>query len=172
MPSPETFLDATKWMGIATLGLGAFAGLAFLTQWGIRFRLVGITGFCAVLTIGLFGLSFEPFVSTTVEGSVPYTTVFDSGASQLVIAVPADISDFALESTLRQAAINSFNPSQLSGGAQSPKIRARAIIHREPGISDLLYLGQVQPDSTSESGYRVTLDSSQLAKARAAFQDS
>ncbi|MEO0352627.1 MAG: Ycf51 family protein [Cyanobacteria bacterium P01_A01_bin.15] len=172
MPSPETFLDATKWMGLTTLGLGAVAVLAFLTQWGIRFRLVGITGFCAVLTIGLFGLSFEPFVSTTVEGSVPYTTVFDSGASQLVIAVPADISDFALESTLRQAAINSFNPSQLSGGAQSPKIRARAIIHREPGISDLLYLGQVQPDSTSESGYRVTLDSSQLAKARAAFQDS
>ncbi|MEM9978408.1 MAG: Ycf51 family protein [Cyanobacteria bacterium P01_D01_bin.2] len=172
MPSPETFLDATKWMGITTLVLGAVAALAFLTQWGIRFRLVGITGFCAVLTIGLFGLSFEPFVSTTVEGSVPYTTVFDSGASQLVIAVPADISDAALEATLRQAAINSFNPSQLSGGAQSPTIRARAIIHREPGISDLLYLGQVQPDSTSESGYRITLDSSQLARARAAIQDS
>ena len=167
MPTPETFLEATKWMGIATLALTALTALAFLTKWGIRFRLVGASAFCGVLTAGFLGLSFQPLVPITFEGSVPYTTVFDSGASQLVIAVPADITDAQLAATLQQAAVNSFNPSRLSGGVQGAMIRARAIVHRDPGISDLVYLGQVKPDADAELGYRVVLDRSALAKARA-----
>ena len=170
MPTPELFLEATKWMGLATIAFAVLAAIAFLAKWGIRFRLIGTTGFCGVLTAGLFGLSFQPLVPTVVEGAIPYATVFDSGASQLVIAVPADINESALEATLQQAAINSFNPSQLRAGGQTARIRARAIVHRDPGISDLLYLGQVQPDNTADSGYLVTIDRSELAKAKAAVQ--
>lgn len=159
-------------MGLTTLAFAALAALAYLAKWGIRFRLTGVTGFCGVLTAGLFGLSFQPLVTTTVEGSIPYTTVYDSGAAQLVIAVPADITNTELEATLQQAAINSFNPSRLSGGGQPPMIRARAIVHRDPGISDLLYLGTVQPDAGADSGYSVTLSRSDLEKARAALQNS
>ncbi|MGD1953312.1 MAG: DUF2518 family protein [Leptolyngbyaceae cyanobacterium] len=172
MPTPETFLEATKWMGLTTLAFAALAALAFVAKWGIRFRLVGVTGFCGVLTAGLFGLSFQPFVTTTVAGSVPYTTVYDSGAAQLVIAVPNDITNAELEATLEQAAINAFNPSRLGGGGQPQSIRARAIVHRDPGISDLLYLGQIQPTPQTETGYRITLSQSALKKARAALQDS
>lgn len=159
-------------MGLATLAFAALASLAFLAKWGIRFRLVGTTGFCGVLTAGLFGLSFQPLVTTTITGSIPYTIVYDSGAVQIVIAVPADITDAALEATLQQAAVNSFNPSRLGGGSQRPMIRARTIVHRDLGISDLLYLGKIQPDSESESGYEITLDRVELAKARATLQDS
>lgn len=161
-------------MGLTTLAFAALAALAYLAKWGIRFRLTGVTGFCGVLTAGLFGLSFQPLVTTTVEGSIPYTTVYDSGAAQLVIAVPASITDTELEATLQQAAINSFNPSRLStgGGGQAPMVRARTIVHREPGISDLLYIGKIQPDAESDSGYRITLSRSDLEKARAAGQSS
>lgn len=159
-------------MGLATLALGALAAIAFIAKWGIRFRLVGITGFCGVLTAGLFGLSFQPLVTTTVEGSVSYATVYDSGAAQVVIAVPADITETELEATLQQAAINSFNPSRLSGGSEGSLLRARTIVHRAPGISDLLYLGEVRPDADAESGYRVTISRSDMAKARAAAQAS
>ena len=172
MPTPETFLEATKWMGLTTLAFAALAALAFLAKWGIRFRLVGVTGFCGVLTAGLFGLSFQPFVTTTIGGSVSYTTVYDSGAAQLVIAVPADITDTELEATLEQAAINSFNPSRLGGDGQTPMIRARTIVHRDPGISDLLYLGQIQPDPQTEGGYKISLSQPALKKARAATQNS
>lgn len=159
-------------MGFATLAFAALAALAFLAKWGIRFRLVGATGFCGVLTAGLFGLSFQPLVNTAVTGAIPYTTVFDSGASQLVITVPADITDTELEATLQQAAINSFNPSQLDSAGQTPMVRARTIVHRDPGISDLLYLGKIQPDPQAESGYKITLARSELAKARAAAENS
>lgn len=172
MPTPEFFLEATKWMGLTTLAFAALAALAFLAKWGIRFRLVGVTGFCGVLTAGLFGLSFQPLVTTTIEGAIPYTTVYDSGAAQLVISVPVNITDTELEATLQQAAVNSFNPSRLGGGGQTPTVRARTIVHRDPGISDLLYLGEIQPDVQSESGYKITLSRSELAKARATLQDS
>lgn len=172
MPTPATFLEATKWMGFATLALAALTALAFLIKWGIRFRLVGISSFCGVLTVGLLGLSFQPLVPTTITGSVPYTTVFDSGAAQLVIAVPANITDDQLNATLQQAAMNSFNPSRLGGGDNGAMIRARTIVHRDPGISDLMYVGQVEPDSESELGYRVVLNRSALAKARATVQGS
>lgn len=172
MPTPAIFLEATKWMGLATLALAALTALAFLTKWGIRFRLVGISSFCGVLTAGLLGLSFQPLMPTIVAESVPYTTVFDSGAAQLVIAVPPSITNDQLEATLQQAAVNSFNPSRLSGAAKGAMIRARTIVHRAPGISDLVYVGQVEPDSASELGYRVILNSSALAKTRAAIQGS
>lgn len=145
MPSPDEFLLATRWVGIGTLALAALAGLAFALKWGIRFRLVGATGFAAVLTVGLLGLSFEPFSRTAVPGAIPYTTVYDSGASQIVVTVPPTISSETLDATLRQAASNLFKPYRLGLPGQKATIRARTIVHEPGGVSRLLYLGQVQP---------------------------
>jgi hypothetical protein len=145
MPTPDEFLTATQWAGLGTLALAALTALAFALQWGFRFRLVGATGFAVVLTVGLLGLSFEPFTRTAVPGALPYATVYDSGASQIVIAVPADISAEALDATLRQAASNLFKPYRLGLPGQVATIRARAIAHEPDGVSRLVYLGQVQP---------------------------
>ncbi|HIK45386.1 MAG TPA: Ycf51 family protein [Leptolyngbyaceae cyanobacterium M65_K2018_010] len=145
MPSPAEFSIAAQWAGIATLALGALAALGFVLSWGIRFRLVGAAGFAAVLTVGLFGLSFEPFTRTVIPGAAPYTTVYDSGASQIVIAVAPEVTPEALEATLRQAASNLFKPYRLGGPGQVATLRARAMVHEPGGISRLLYLGQIQP---------------------------
>ena len=145
MPTPAEFLVATQWAGIGTLALAALAALGFALKWGIRFRLVGAAGFAVVLTVGLLGLSFEPFTRTVVPGAVPYATVYDSGASQIVIAVPSTLPPEALEATLRQAASNLFKPYRLGVPGQTPTLRARAIVHEPGGVSRLLYLGQVQP---------------------------
>ena len=147
MFSPEQFLQATGWAAIITLALGALTAIAFLFKWGLRFRMVGATGLMGVLTVGLFGLSFQPFIRTAVPGAIPYETVFDSGSSQIVIAVPNSITATELEATLQQAASNLFKPSRLGGsGRQTPTIRARAIVHK-PGVSELVYVGQVTSDA-------------------------
>lgn len=169
MPTPETFLDAAKWMGIATVALALVSAIAFLAKWGIRFRLVGATGFSIVLTAGLFGLSFEPLSPVAVEGSIPYTTVFDSGAAQIVIKVPQTITESELEATLQQAAKNLLRASRLGRPGQAPTIRARTIVHKPGGISELLYLGQVQPDPTDDiNPYQIDIDSALLKAARSA----
>jgi Protein of function (DUF2518) len=170
MPTPELFLQATVWMGIATLAAAALTGLAFVLKWGWRFRLVGVTSFCGVLTAGLFGLSFEPFTPSTVVGSVPYKTVFDSGAAQVVIKVPPSITEPQLQATLQQAGQNLFRASRLNGIGQVPTIRARTILHPTNGVSELLYLGQVQPipDASTGNPMTVTIDAKLLAKVQAA----
>jgi len=166
MPTPEEFLEATKWAGIGTLALMALAGLAFVFKWGIRFRLVGAAGFAAVLTVGLLGLSFEPFTRTVIPGAVPFATVYDSGASNIVITVPSTISEAALDATLRQAASNLFKPYRLGVPGNGPTVRARTIIHEQGGVSRLMYLGQVKPDPSGSKGsdYQVTIDTQKLAQ--------
>jgi hypothetical protein len=169
MPTPELFLQATQWMAIVTLAFAALTGLAFFLQWAWRFRLVGVTSFCGVLTAGFLGLSFEPFTPATVVGSVPYTTVFDSGASQVVIKVSPTVTETQLQATLQQAGKNLFRSSRLNGIGQVPTIRARTILHPTDGVSELLYLGQVQPIADTQTGdaMTVTIDAKLLAKAKA-----
>jgi hypothetical protein len=157
MPTPAEFFEATKYMGAATLVMGGLTLLTFVFGWGFRFRLVGITGFMGVLTVGLFGLSFQPLVRTTVPGAVPFQTVYDSGGAQVVIKVPDTITESQLDATLRQAATNLFNPSRLGNQAEKATIRARAIRHEPGGRSRLLYLGQVQPVPNEATGESLTV---------------
>ncbi len=168
MLSPEQFFVTTGYFAIATLVFGVFTALAFLLKWSTRFRLVGATGFMGVLTVGLFGLSFQPLTRTPVAGAIPYTTVFDSGASQIVITVPNEITETELDATLRQAASNLLKPSRIGGSGQAkPIIRARAIAH-ESGTSELLYVGSVTAGTgrTDEAKTPVVnIDADALAKA-------
>ncbi|HSM83640.1 MAG TPA: Ycf51 family protein [Nodosilinea sp.] len=159
MFSPDEFLVATQWAALGTLALALLTVLGFVLKWGIRFRLVGATGFAVVLTVGLLGLSFEPFSRTAVPGAVPYATVYDSGASQIVITVPPTIAPDTLDATLRQAASNLFKPYRLGLPGQTATIRARTVVHDADGVSRLLYLGQVQPaPKGSEDPYQVSIN--------------
>jgi hypothetical protein len=144
MPTTADFITYTQWAGIATLGFAALTLLSFVLKWGIRFRLVGVTGFMLVLTSGLFALGLVPFSRTMVPGAVRFTTVYDSGAAQAVIAVPPTITPDQLDATLRQAASDLFSPGRLSRGQDKLTIRARTILHPEPGLSQPVFLGQIR----------------------------
>jgi hypothetical protein len=145
MLSTAEFLVIAKWSGITTIVFALLMLLGFAFKWGIRFRLVGTTGFMGVLTGGLFALSLVPIVPTTVPGAVRYVTVYDSGATQAVIVVPPTITESELDATLRQAASNLFSPGRLGrGGEQQLTILARVVLHPEDGISQPLVLGQIK----------------------------
>ncbi len=142
--SPETFLTLTQWAGILTLVCAILAGIGFVCKWGIRFRLVGTTGFMLVLTAGLFALSLVPITRVTIPGAVRYVVVYDNGANQAVISVPNGITASELEATLQQAASDLYSLGRGSQNDAKLTIRARTILHPKPGISQLLTLGQVQ----------------------------
>ncbi|MBD2436598.1 Ycf51 family protein [Nostoc sp. FACHB-110] len=141
----ENFLQYTQWSGIATLVFAALAVLAFIFKWGIRFRLVGTTGFMLVLTGGLFALSLVPLSRTVIPGAEKFTLVYDNGATQAVIAISPEISPTGLEATLRQAASNLYSYGRLGKRSDNVlTIRARTVIHPEPGVTVPLYLGQIK----------------------------
>lgn len=145
MLTTAEFLQYTQWSGIATLVFAALTVLSFILKWGIRFRLVGATGFMVVLTSGLFALSLAPLSRTVIPGAVRYSRVYDNGVTQAVIAIPPQISPSQLEATLRQAASDLYSSGRLgTRGDNQLTIRARTIVHPEPGVSVPLYLGQVK----------------------------
>lgn len=145
MPTTADFLNAAQWVGITTLACAALTVVAFIFKWGIRFRLVGATGFMGVLTGGLFALGLVPFTRTVIPGAVRFSTIYDNGATQTVIAVPPSINQSELEATLRQAASDLYSFGRLGKNNENQlTIRARTIIHPEPGVSKPLYIGQVK----------------------------
>ncbi|NJN85698.1 MAG: DUF2518 family protein [Leptolyngbyaceae cyanobacterium SL_7_1] len=144
MPSLSTFLLAAQWAGILTIAFALLTLLSFLLSWGIRFRLVGATGFMLVLTAGLFALSLVPISRTVVPGAVRFARVYDSGATQVVIAVPSSITPPELAATLQQAASDLFSSGRLSQGEAQMTIRVRTLLHPEAGLSKLVYLGEIR----------------------------
>ncbi|MFM7405760.1 MAG: Ycf51 family protein [Cuspidothrix sp.] len=144
MPSTTDFLQYTQWCGIATIVFAILTILAFILKWGFRFRLVGTTGFMLVLTAGLFSLSLVPLTRTVIPGAVQYTLVYDNGSNQTVIAIKPEITPTELEATLRQAASNLYSYGRLgTKGNNKLTVRARTVVHPEPGLSIPLYLGEV-----------------------------
>ncbi len=137
----------TQLAQICLISAGILALLTLVTwvrQLKIRFAMVGYTGFALVLAVGCFALGLGPFMRTTIPGAASYTTVYDQGANQAVIAVAPTITPEALTLTLQQAALNLSTSGRFSTGSPYLTIKARTVTHPEAGISQLNYLGQLQ----------------------------
>jgi hypothetical protein len=152
------FLTFAQWSGILTLACGIIAILGFIFKWGIRFRLVGITGFMLVLTGGLFALGLVPFTRTVIPGAARFSRVYDNGGNQAVIAVSPQLTESELEATLRQAASDLFSYGRLGGANNQLTIRARTIIHPEPGVSKPLFLGQAKRSLATRNDQQMAVE--------------
>lgn len=158
MFSTEQLQTYTLWSGYLTLFCAGLAVLAWLFQWGIRFRLVGVTGFMGVLTGGLFALSLGFYSRPVVPDAVKFSRVFDTGGTNVVIAVAPEINETQLRATLEQAALDLYSSGRLSQGAGKMTIRLRTVLHAEPGISKLLYLGQVKRSLLSRQDAQLDIE--------------
>lgn len=166
MFSTEQLLTYTRWSGYLTLFFAALAVLGWLLKWGIRFRLVGVTGFMMVLTGGIFALSLGLYNRPTIPDAVHFSRVFDTGGSELVIAIPPDLTETQLRATMQQAAADLYSPGRLSQGTDKMTIRVRTVLHPEPGVSQPLYLGQIRRSlfSRKDDNPEIEIFSEQLAK--------
>lgn len=145
MELPLDFATYVKWSGIATIAFFVLTIVAFIAGWGFRFRLVGVTSFMGVLTAGIFGLGLGLFTPTEVEGAVKYSLVYDSGANQAVISLPATVTPSEVEATLKKAGKNLFSYGRVGTGEDDRfTVRARTLIHPKPGLSVPLYLGEIK----------------------------
>ncbi len=144
MFEPAQLLTDAQWSGILTIVVGILAVLGFVLKWGFRFRLVGITGFMAVLTTGIFALSLAIYTRPNVPGALHYSRIFDTASSQVVVVVPPTVTEPQVEATLRQAAIDLYSPGRMSQGEPLLTIRLRTNVHPEPGVSEPLYLGEIR----------------------------
>lgn len=142
--SSTDLVTYAQWSGYFTLFCAVIAVLGLVLKWGIRFRLIGVTGFMVVLTAGLFALSLGLYSRPVIPGAGKFTRVFDNGSTNLVITVSPKITETELEATLRQAASDLYSPGRLAQGTEKMTIRARTVLHPQPGVSQPLYLGEVK----------------------------
>jgi hypothetical protein len=132
-------------LGIFVLCCALLTGIAFARQWTWRFRMVGVTSFAVLLTIGCLTLSINPLTHESIPDAVRYSLVYDRMGPQAVISVPQDITETQLEATLRQAAANLFSPGRNGGGVSKDlTIRVRTVLHPVEGVSQPLYIGQIR----------------------------
>jgi hypothetical protein len=143
-PIPTDLSFYIKGTGIATLVFLVFTILAFIFKWGFRFRLVGATSFTAVVTASFFALNLGLFTRTIVPGAVRYSLVYDNAADKVVIAVPPDVTESQVEATIRQIALDIKPYGRLGDRNNEFSIRARTVLHPEPGVSKPLYLGEIK----------------------------
>ncbi|NJK71995.1 MAG: DUF2518 family protein [Synechococcaceae cyanobacterium SM2_3_60] len=168
-----TFLLAAQ---ICSISVGVLLLLTIIqwvrqTEW--RFAFVGYTAFTAVLAVGLWALSWGPIIRTTVPGAARYTVVFDRGTTDVVIAVAPDVEPEALALGLQQAASNLYSSGRYSQDRGAiMTVRARTIIHPEPGISEVLQLGQVQRTLMQRNDPDMQIEIDEVAIARAQAMQS
>jgi Protein of function (DUF2518) len=168
MFTPESLLEYAKYSGIATVLLAGMTVLGLILAWGFKFRLVGITGFMTVLTVGLFGLSLGLAPRIAYPGAVRYSVIYDNGNSQAVVAVANSrkLTHGAIEATLQQAAQDLYSFGRVGETDGSMHIRLRSINHPQPGVSEPIYLGEATRNLTSRDGaqLQIVVNDQNLAK--------
>jgi Protein of function (DUF2518) len=166
MISTAEFFQYFQWSGIATLAFAAITIVALILNWGFKFRLVGATGFMIVLTAGLFGLGLVPIVHSSIPGSQHYSLIYDNGSDRATIVVAPPVTEAGLDATLRQAAADLYSYGRSGSADKQLKVRARTVIHPQPGISQPLVLGEVirSLSGGEDSALDVRIDRGNLAK--------
>ena len=143
MALDQLLISAVPWLGWTGLGLSLLTVLAFLTKWGLRFRLVGVSSFTLLLAVSCwaFGVSYTPPV--VVEGAIRAPVVFDNGTDLVVAQAPADLEPATVTATLEQLAGNLRSAGRGSG---TVRVRLRAFETPGEGISRPVILGETVRD--------------------------
>lgn len=148
MSTDPILLVAGEWLGAASGVLAVITIAGYLLRWGVRFRLVGITSFTALLALSClaFAVSYRPRVM--VEGAVSVPVVFDNGAELVVAAAPADLPAAAAAPSAEQVARNLRGNGRQSDDA-IVRVRLRRVESVAPGLSQPVVLAEVRRDLVS-----------------------
>jgi hypothetical protein len=141
MAADPILLTAGQWLGAASGVLALATVVGYVSRWGIRFRLVGITSFTALLAVSClaFAVSYTPRVQ--LEGAVSVPVVFDNGSDLVVAAAPADLPLQAAGPTVQQVALN-LRGSGRSSADGLVHVRLRRIEPQGPGLSRPVVLAE------------------------------
>ena len=151
MSLPDFLIEATKWLTWLATGLGLLTIIAFIINWGIKFRLVGASIFTFLLcgSCLAFAKSYEP--PYLVEGAIYAPVVYDNGSDLVVAQANEDFPLEAIEPSLMQIAGN------LKGGGRNGAkvhIRLRKLEPLSNEITKPVILGEVIKDINSEAIFK------------------
>jgi hypothetical protein len=141
MSADPILFVAGEWLGLASGLLALLTGAGFMARWGIRFRLVGVTSFTALLALSClaFAVSYTPRVS--VVGAVVAPVVYDNGGALVIAAAPDGLAPEAWGPTVEQVARNLRGSGRTSDAGQVT-VRLRRIEAQEAGTARPVVLAE------------------------------
>ena len=142
MPLPEFLEVSIKWLAWSGLGLSALTGIAFVSRWGLRFRLVGVSSFTFLLAVSCWAFSISYSPPVRVEGALQVPIVFDNGTNLVVAQASSDFAEGAIAPTLEQIAAN-LRPG---GRNREVRVRLRQLQAVSEGTSKPVVLGETKRD--------------------------
>ena len=142
MPLPELLEVSSKWLAWSGLGLSVLTVVAFVTRWGLRFRLVGVSSFTFLLAVSCWAFSISYSPPVRVEGARQVPIVFDNGTDLVVAQASKDFEQEAITPTLNQIAEN-LRPG---GRSREVRVRLRQLQAVSEGTSKPVVLGETKRD--------------------------
>ncbi len=139
MPLPELLEMSSKWLAWSGLGLSVLTLVAFITQWGVRFRLVGVSSFTFLLAVSCWAFSISYTPPIRIDGAQQVPIVFDNGTNLVVAQAAEGFQSEAIDPTLNQIAAN-LRPG---GRNLEVRVRLRQIQPVNEGTSRPVVLGEV-----------------------------
>jgi hypothetical protein len=145
MAADPILFIAGEWLGAASGLLALLTVAGFVSRWGIRFRLVGVTSFTALLAISClaFSVSYVPRVSVAGAMSVPI--VFDNGADLVIAAPTTELPRQAWGPTVEQVARNLRGSGRTSADGHV-RVRLRRVEAIDDGRGRPLILAEADRD--------------------------
>jgi hypothetical protein len=141
MPADPILLKAGQWLAGASAVLAVATLAGFVSSWGIRFRLVGVTSFTVLLSLSCwaFAISYNP--REQVEGAVNAPIVFDNGTNLVVATASADLNPASYAPTVEQVARNLRGSGRITTDG-SVHVRLRRVESVAPGVSRPVVLAE------------------------------
>ena len=140
MSMSEVIQDVTKWLAWGGSGLGVLTILAYLFNWGIKFRLTGTTIFTLLLSASCWAFEQSYTPPFNVEGYKYAPIVYDNGFDLIVAKVDDNFPEEAIGPTLKQL---SENLRKGSRSGANVKIKIRKIEEISNEVSKPVIIGEI-----------------------------
>ena len=137
----ELLENTPKFFGIFGILLLMVAFIAFIFNFGFKFRLIGATIFSLLLSLSSWAFIQSYSEKVVIEGAKYVPIVYDNGFDLIIAKVENDFPEESLEPTLEQLSENLLKGSR--SGAKV-RIKIRKLEKITEGVSKPVVIGEVQ----------------------------
>ena len=137
----ELLENTPKIFGFLGILLLCVTLVAFIFNFGFKFRITGATIFSLLLSLSSWAFIQSYSEKVVIEGSKYVPIVYDNGFDLIIAKVDDDFPDESIEPTLEQLSENLMKGSRLGANV---KIKLRKLEKISDDISKPVVIGEVQ----------------------------
>ena len=137
----ELLENTPKLFGFLGIFLLVFTLIAFIFNFGFKFRITGATIFALLLSLSSWAFIQSYTEKVVIEGSKYLPIVYDNGFDLIIAKAEDDFPEEAIKPTLEQL---SENLRKGSRSGANVKIKIRKLEKISDGVSKPVIIGEVQ----------------------------